>query len=373
MKGRINYYFLGLSLTLVVLGLLFLSTLSAISSLQIFGNTNYYLFHQLISVAMGLVLGFIAFKIPLIFLKKAAPILLFLIFLALVIVFIPGLGTKLGGASRWISIGNNTFQPSEFFKIIIILYVSAWLSNKFSENSKGGWISLKRGYYNFIHVFLPFLVFLGLIAIIFYLQKDISTLGIISVALLCVYFMAQTPIWHIILLVAIGTGSALILAVREPYRIQRLLIFLHPETDPLGIGFHLKQSLIAMGSGGIFGKGLGMSTQKFGFLPQAMSDSIFAVFGEETGIVGSFVLILLFLIFLWLGFKIANSATDRFSRLTVVGITTWITMQAFVNMASAMGLFPLSGIPLPFFSYGGSHIISEIIGVGLILNVSKSG
>ncbi len=374
MKRHINYYFLSLSIFLIVFGLLFLSTLSSISSLQIFGNTNHYLFHQLAGVAIGLILGFIVFKIPLTFFKKIAPIILLINFFALIVVFLPVIGTKFGGASRWISIGNNTFQPSEFFKITIILYISAWLSNKFSGNSKRGWMSLaKKGYHNLIYVFLPFLFFLVLIVGVLYLQKDISTLGIISIALLSVYFLAETPIWHAILLIAMGIVSALILTIREPYRIQRLLIFLHPETDPLGIGFHLKQSLIAMGSGGIFGKGLGMSTQKFGFLPQAMSDSIFAILGEETGIIGSFILILSFLIFLWLGFKIANSSTDKFAKLTAIGITIWIVFQAFINIASTMGLFPLSGIPLPFFSYGSSHIISEMIGVGLILNISKKG
>jgi len=163
------------------------------------------------------------------------------------------------------------------------------------------------------------------------------------------------------------------LIIREPYRIQRLLIFLHPETDPLGIGFHLRQSLIAIGSGGIFGKGLGMSTQKFGFLPEAMSDSVFAVLGEETGIIGCSILILLFLLFLFLGFKIAKSSTDKFSKLTAVGITVWIVSQAFINITSTLGLFPISGIPLPFFSYGGSHIISEMIAIGLLLNISKNG
>ncbi len=374
MKKHANYYFLALACALVGFGLLFLSTLSAIASLQVFGNTNHYLFHQLIAVAVGLGLGIIFFKIPLSFLKKVSPVLLCINLLALVVVFFPVIGTKLGGASRWISIGNNTFQPSEFFKITIILYLSAWISNKFSERSKKGWsFSVKRGYNNLIKVFLPFLIFLAMVAVLLYLQKDISTLGIISIALIVVYFTAGTPLWHTLLVVAMGIGSALILIIKEPYRFERVLIFLHPETDPLGLGLQLKQSLIAVGSGGIFGKGLGMSTQKFGFLPQAMSDSIFAILGEETGIVGCTILVLLFLLFLYLGFKIARASTDRFSRLTAVGITTWIVFQAFINIASAIGMFPLSGIPLPFFSYGGSHIVAEMIGVGLLLNVSKNG
>jgi len=141
----------------------------------------------------------------------------------------------------------------------------------------------------------------------------------------------------------------------------------------LGRGLQLKQSLIAVGSGGIFGEGLGMSTQKFGFLPEAMSDSIFAILGEETGMIGCVILVMLFVWFLWLGFKIARGAHDTFAKLTAVGITTWIVFQSFINIASTIGMFPLSGIPLPFFSYGGSHIIAEMIGVGLLLNISKNG
>jgi cell division protein FtsW len=158
----------------------------------------------------------------------------------------------------------------------------------------------------------------------------------------------------------------------EQYRLDRWLIFLHPETDPLGKGFQLRQSLIALGSGGIFGKGLGMSTQKFGYLPQAMSDSVFAIIGEELGIIGATVLIILFILFFWLGLRIAKNSNDKFSKMTAIGIVIWITLQAFVNMASAAGVFPLAGIPLPFFSYGGSHLVTELIGVGLLLNISKN-
>lgn len=374
MQKHINYYFLTLAGILMISGLLFLSTLSAISSLQAFGNTNHYLFHQLIGVAIGLVLGALAYKTPMHVLRRLAPWFFFFNLAALLLVFLPGIGTKFWGASRWISIGDNTFQPSEFFKISAILYLSAWICNKFSGATKRGWVSAaKKGHHDVVGVFLPFLCLLGIIAIAFYLQRDISTLGILSITLMVMYFEAGTPLWHTILAIALGAGGALAVIIKEPYRFQRLLIFLHPETDPLGIGLQLKQSLIAVGSGGIFGKGLGMSTQKFGFLPQAMSDSIFAILGEETGIVGCLVLIALFLLFLWLGFSVASRATEKFSKLVVIGISTWIVLQAFVNVASSIGLFPLSGIPLPFFSYGGSHVIAELIGVGIILNVSRNG
>lgn len=374
MNRRINYYFLITVIFLVVFGFLFLSALSAIASLRTFGNTNYYLFHQLFALFIGLVAGLVLYKIPLSFLKKASPFLLAANILLLVVVFLPGMGSKFGGAQRWISIGGASFQPSEFLKITAVLYLSAWLSNKFSEHSKKSWMSLaKKGYDNLIKVYVPFLCLLGIIAITLYFQKDASTLGIISISLLVVYFAAGTPLWHTMVSVAGGISAGIMLIIVEPYRVQRFLVFLHPETDPLGIGFHIRQSLMAIGSGGIFGKGLGMSTQKFGFLPEAMSDSVFSILGEETGIIGTSILILLFIVFLWQSLKIANATSDKFSRLTAIGIATWIVTQAFMNIASNIGVFPVSGIPLPFFSYGGSHIISELIGVGILLNISKNG
>ena len=340
--------------------------------MQYFGNTNYYLFHQLIALAIGLVAGFLVYKIPLHILKKISLPFLIINILLLLAVFLPFLGAKFWGAKRWINIGGLTFQPSEFFKIAVILYLSAWLSTKFSENLKRGWlISAKKGYHDFIKVFLPFAALLAIIVLIFYFQKDVSTLIIISAALLAIYFSAGTPIWHTILLILSGAAGLLILIKIEPYRVQRFLAFLHPEKDPLGIGLQLKQSLISVGSGGIFGNGLGMSTQKFGFLPQAMGDSIFAILGEEIGIIGCSILIFGFLFFLWQGIKIASASTDKFSKLTAIGITTWIVFQAFFNIGSTLGLLPLSGIPLPFFSYGGSHIVAEMIGVGILLNISK--
>lgn len=372
MKKKINYYFLGVSLILITGGLLFLSTLAAPISLQTFGNTNYYLFHQLFAAGIGLVAGFIAFKLPLHLLKKAAPILLLINLILVMAVFLPLIGAKFWGATRWISIGKNTIQPSEFLKINAILFVSALIANRLSESRKRWGFSFKTSFQNLKHLFLPFFILLLVITFMLYLQKDVSTLGIVIMSLLVIYFTAGTPIWHTILVFVVWAAGAGIFTAIEPYRVQRFLTFLNPEADPLGKGLQIQQSLIAMGSGGIFGKGWGMSTQKLGYLPQAMSDSVFAVLGEETGIIGTTILIVLFSLFIFLAFKISKKATDKFSKLTAVGIGTWIMVQALINIASSTGLFPLSGIPLPFFSYGGSHLIAEMIAVGLLLNISKN-
>lgn len=374
MPRHVNYYFLGLVIFLLSFGALFLSTLSSLTSLNFFGTTNYYLFRQLIRIGIGLVACLVAFKMPLPWFKKISPWLLLANLFLLVVVFFPIFGTNFWGASRWISVGGISFQPSEFLKITAILYLSALLSNKLTEGVKKNWIvSAKKGLYNFNRVFLPFLLLLAIIIVILKYQRDLSTLGIIAATLIVIYFSARTPVWHMVLALLLAAASGALFIAREPYRLERLKVFLYPETDPLGIGMQVKQSMIAIGSGGIFGKGLGMSIQKFGFLPQAMSDSIFAILGEEAGIIGSVVLVLAFVLFFYLGLKIASSANDSFSRLTAIGITFWISSQAFMNIASAIGLFPLSGIPLPFFSYGGSHIIAELIGVGLLLNISKNG
>jgi cell division protein FtsW len=232
-------------------------------------------------------------------------------------------------------------------------------------------LAAKRGYDNIIYIFGPFLIFLGLIAVALFLQRDVSTLGIISITLLSLYFSARTPVWHTALVVISGVTILLLLVKFEPYRLDRWLIFLHPDADPLGKGFQLRQSLISLGSGGFWGKGLGMSTQKFGYLPQAMSDSIFAIIGEELGIIGTVGIVLAFILLFWLGLRIAQNSSDMFSKTVAIGITVWITLQAFINISSTAGIFPLAGIPLPFFSYGGTHLAIELFAMGLLLQVSK--
>lgn len=374
MKKHPNYYLLFLIIILVVFGILFLSTLSAPASIKNFGNTNYYLMHQLYALLAGVFLAILAYKFPLSFFKKSAPYLLLVNFVLLGVVFLPGIGVKLGGANRWINIGIATFQPSEFLKITAILYLSAWIANKLSEDHKRGWIFMaKNGYHNIKSVFIPFIILLALISIILIFQPHISVLIIVGTTLVLVYFFAGTPLWHTLSIILGGIAGLFLLIKFAPYRLARWSVFLNPEIDPLGKGLQVKQSLIAIGSGGFFGKGWGMSVQKFGFLPEAMGDSIFAILGEETGIIGSLVLIALFTFFLWLGVKIAKSSNNKFTQLTAAGITLWITIQAFFNIAANLGIVPMTGVPLPFFSYGGSHLVAELIGAGILLNISKNG
>jgi len=366
-KQKFDYMLAVVVAVLVILGILVLASVSATFSQEKFGRTTYYLFHQMIcGLVLGIILGFVAFKIKLSTLKKWAWlfILINLIFMALV--FIPRLGIVAGGAPRWMNLGFVSFQPSEFLKLTFIFYLSAWLANRTEKKS------FKKTKKELKFTLIPFLVIIGIIAILLTKQSDVSTLGMIILIAALMYFSANTPLWHSALIILISSVGFLVLVKIAPYRTMRLRVLLGSIKDPMGIGYQIEQSLIAIGSGGILGLGLGTSIQRFGFIPQTMSDSIFAVFAEETGFIGSLVLIFLFLVLLWRGFRISKRSPDKFSQLFAIGISSWICIQAFINIGAMIGILPLTGIPLPFISYGGSHMVAELIGIGILLNISKS-
>ena len=357
---NINYTLLGIVGALILLGIVMISTVSGPLSLEKFGNTWHYSIHQLLfGIVPGLFLGFLFFKIPLSVLKKYTVPLLILNMIALILVFVPKIGVSLNNSNRWISLGPVLFQPSEFLKISFLIYISAWLSKKKSGKRTA----------------LAFFAILIIMAIFLILQPDMGTLMIIIASGICLYFITPTSIWYkIYIFIAMGMLSVL-MAIFAPYRMQRLLSFLHPELNPLKENYQINQLLMSIGSGKIFGInppfGLGTSQQKFGFLPNSMSDSIFAIIGEEMGFIGCIMVIFLFLFLLWKGFKIAQKCSDKFLYLLASGITIYLVTQAFFNIGAVTSLLPLTGIPLPFISYGGSHIIVEMIGVGILLNISK--
>jgi cell division protein FtsW len=365
---KVDLALLGATFALLIFGILMLASVSASESQENFGNTFYYLNHQLVNVLVGLGLGFFLFKINLNLLKKWAPFFLVGTLVLMLLVFFPKIGVSAGGATRWLNLGFTSFQPSELLKLTFILYLASWLNTRLAYKNRLSDIKEK----GFGQTFIAFLVVLAIIGVFLFLQPDVSTFIIIVLVAVILYFLAQTPFWHIVVLFLMGIGGLASLAPIAPYRLKRILVFLHPETDPMGIGYQVKQALITVGSGGIFGLGLGMSQQKFGFLPAAMTDSIFAITAEETGFFGCLMLIGIFLIFFWRGFKIGKNSKDNFQKLTAFGITSWILIQTLINISSMVGLFPLAGIPLPFFSYGGSAIITELMGVGILLNISKN-
>jgi len=360
---------------LISVGVLILASVSSSYSQEKFGSPYSVINHQLIfGLFPGLILGFIAYFFSLEKLKKWALPLLILNIVLLTLVFLPIIGISLGGANRWINLGFITLQPSEFLKITFILYLAAWISkagnNSIKRNEKIE-RKLKKDKYPFLEFFLPFVGILIMIGALLMLQRDMTTLCIITAIALTMYFIASTPIWQTVSLIAL-LGTAIGLLVKfEPYRMNRISVFLNPALDPMGFGYQIKQALIAVGSGGIIGVGLGMSGQKLGFLPQSIGDSIFAIFAEEGGLIGGIILIALFAMFVWKGFALAKRSSDKFLKLIAFGITFWIGIQAFINIGSIISFLPLSGVPLPFVSAGGSALINEIFAMGILLNISR--
>jgi cell division protein FtsW len=346
---------------LVVLGLVILSSASVVLSQDVSSQSYYFLKHQLI---YGLGLGLIGFlvcqKIPYHYWQKLAfPLILFSLVL-LSLVFVPQLGYGHGGAKRWINMGFFSFQPFEFVKISFILYLSALLSRKGEKTQV-----LKKS-------LMPFLVITGIIGFLILAQPNMSALVILILIVGLLYFLAGTNIFLIILIAAglILTGFFTLIKT-APYRMSRLTVFLHPEIDPQGIGYQINQALLAIGSGGLFGLGLGHSIQKWKYLPEPMGDSVFAIAAEELGLIGAGILVVLFILLAWRGLKIAKAAPDKFGYLLAGGISGWLFFQAFINIAAISGLMPLTGMPLPFISYGGSALVVSLMGIGILVNVSK--
>lgn len=345
---------------LIVFGLVMISSAGVAISQNRFGDGYYFFKHQLFyGVAPGLLIMFIVQKIDYHLWKKIALPFFLLNLVFLILVFIPGMGLKLQGASRWIKLGPFSFQPTEMLKLSIILYLAAWLESK-KEQSRDIFEGL-----------IPFLAILGVVGFLIIKQPDMGTLGVIVIISMAIYFLSGAKLQHLMGMFSLGIVAFFALVKFESYRMDRLMVFLHPELDPRGVGYQINQALLAIGSGGLFGLGLGHSRQKFNYLPEPVGDSIFAVICEEIGLFGAMVLISLFIIFAMRGLKIAKHAPDTFGRLVAVGITSWIIFQALINIAAITGLIPLTGITLPFISYGGTSLVFSMVGVGILLNISK--
>lgn len=275
-------------------------------------------------------------------------------------VFIPQIGVEHGGAHRWIKIGLLSFQPSEFLKIGFIIFLSAWIA------------SVKDRASTFKFGLLPFMILTSITGAVLLIQPDTDTFAITVFAGIAIYIVGGGRWKYIFILGIIGVMGLGVLAYTRPYVMSRITTFINPSQNALGSGYQIQQSLIAVGSGGVFGRGFGQSIQKFNVLPEPIGDSIFAVASEEFGFVGAVSIILLFIFFSFRGLKIANKTPDNFGRLMVVGIVIMITTQAFVNIGAMVGVLPLSGITLPFVSHGGTALFVTLAEMGIILNISKS-
>ncbi len=348
---RPDFILVGAVAALILFGLLMVYNASPVTSLRDFGDPLHLIRFQAIWAIGGVVLGLIIFKIPYTFWQKISPLLIIFSIILLLTVFIPGFGAKIYGAQRWLRIGIISIQPAEFAKLAYIVYLAAFLSKKVRLT--------------------PFIVVTAIMVGIVMGQRDMGTTIIITSIGIGLYFVAGGPLRHLVTMIPVVFGAGSILILTSAYRKARLLAFLNPDLDPGGITYHISQALIALGSGGWFGVGLGESRQKYGFIPEVTTDSIFAVVGNELGFVGSVALLFGFLLIIFRGFKIAMNAPDKFSYLVAVGITIWISVQSFLNIAGLSAVLPLTGVPLPFISYGGSSLVSIIMAMAILLNISR--
>lgn len=357
---NVDKVFLWIVLAIVTIGVLFFTS----ASFGILAKNPDKFYGVLINqFALGLFGGFTLLyffqKIPYVYWRKYA----FYIFLFAIIltaaVFIPGLGFRHGGAMRWLNLGPVSFQPAEFLKIAFVMYFAGWLS----------WMKSRAQDFRFS--IIPLMAMLGVIALVLFRQPDTKSFILMSFAALSMLVVYGIKIKQLLLfgfILIIGLGSIVYV---QPYLRERVLTFINPSRDNLGASYQLQQSLIAIGSGGVFGRGIGQSVQKFSYLPEPQGDSIFAVIGEEVGFIGSSVVIVLYVIFALRGFRIGYHAPDDFARLLVVGLVTLLTAQSFMNIASITGLFPLTGVPLVFISHGGTSLAISLASIGIILNISK--
>ncbi|MBI5038077.1 MAG: putative lipid II flippase FtsW [Candidatus Kerfeldbacteria bacterium] len=355
-----DYRIIAIVGVIVLYGLVMLASASSVLSFEKFGDSNYLLKHQLLyGVLIGTVGLIVMAKIDYHVWRKFAFPLMAVTVILLLGVLIPGIGFEYGGARRWIQLGPIIFQPSEMLKLAFILY----LATLFEKNKEG----IKEAGYGLI----PFIIIAGSVVFLIMLQPDMGTMVTIALIGFLIFYVAGAPLKHLAILVASAVSLFFVLIKLAPYRAARFTVFLNPALDPQGIGYHINQALLAIGSGGLFGLGLGHSRQKYLYLPEVTGDSIFAIVAEEMGLFMSVALILLFIWFMKRGLLIAKKAPDTFGKLVATGIVIWIVMQAFINIAAMVTLVPLTGIPLPFISYGSSALVTSLVAIGILINISK--
>lgn len=359
-KASADRPFLYVTIALFVVGFIILSSASMAISYKEHGSVAYYTLRQLMfGGVLGLGALFVCQLIPYRHWKRIALPLIMVVFVLLALVFIPQLSYGAGGARRWVSLGFISFQPSEILKLGFIIYLASWLDAR------------RKEIHSISYGMIPFALMISIIGIFLMMQKDLGTLGVIIMTAGIMYFLGGGKIAQIMSMIGFGIIGLFLLIKLEPYRLQRISAFLDPSSDIKGIAYQINQAFIAIGSGGFWGLGFGRSLQKYNYLPEPMTDSIFAIFAEEMGFVGVLALISLFVFFFWRALHIAKKAPDAFGRLLATGLAVSIVSQAFINMGAISGLLPLTGITLPFVSYGGTSLVITMGMAGIILNISK--
>ena len=352
---------------IITLVLLFVGVVTFISSSLGVYTENKAIFKAMMfrHVGLGVFGGLLAMyamsHIDYRFWKKMSPYIYVAGIIITLLVFVPGLGFGHGGARRWISLGFISFQPAELLKFAVIVFFSAWLSKHYKEIN-----TLKYG-------LIPFLVILGLAVLTLVKQPDSGSIVLISAVAFILYLVRGAYWKHVIVVFLLGAAFVGTYVAMNPYIIERIKTFSDSNKDPYGSSYQIRQSRIAIGSGKLFGRGLGQSIQKFGpYLPESNSDSIFAIFAEEYGFVGSFVLIVLYTLFAFFGFKVAKKTRDLFAQNLVIGIVLLVVIQVFFNIAAISKVVPLSGLPLIFMSNGGTALFVTLAEIGIVLNISRN-
>ncbi|MCX6810649.1 MAG: putative lipid II flippase FtsW [Candidatus Berkelbacteria bacterium] len=351
-----DYLLMVLVFGLIAFGLIMIYSVSKYLSLQITNQASdkYYLVRQLVSLGIGVIVWAVFQAIDYKFWHKYTGTMLWITIVLLASVFL----FRTGNGSRWINLFGLGFQPSEFAKLSMIIYLSGWLSSK----KKSGDIN---------DSFVPFLLFVGGVSLMMLIQKDLGTLSVILIIAASIFFAAGAKLQNLAIGGSLGVFLVWLAIKIEPYRMQRLTAFFNPNSGSLSTSYHIRNALIAIGSGGLWGLGFGQSRQKYLYLPEAQTDSIFPIIAEELGFLRASAVIIVYGLIAYRGYSIARRAPDDFSQLMAVGITTWIIWQTFVNLGAMMALLPLTGVPLPFISYGGTSLIAFLAAIGILLNISK--
>ena len=343
-----------------LIGLVMVLSASSVTALHQEGTSYYYFERQLIWLAIGSVAFVLALRANLQRLRLLAWPLLVGTFGLLLVVLLPGIGSNVNGSSRWIGVGMFSIQPSEFAKLAMLVFGADLLARR------SAWMHDTRV------TLRPVMVAFCSLALLIMLQPNLGTTIVLASITFAILFVAGVPLRPLVGWGAAGTAAACVAAMGQSYRRARILAFLHPWNDPLNTGYQTIQSQVSLASGGWFGLGLGASRAKWGFLPYAHTDFIFAIIGEELGLVGALLVVALFVVLGYLGVRAGLQCADPFGRLLAIGITTWLCVQAFVNIGAVIGVLPITGVPLPFISFGGSSLLATMAASGILLNVARN-
>ncbi len=359
-KRTPDYWLFLIVVALLGIGVVMVYSASSIVADEQYGDSAFFFKRQAVWVGLGMAALLVTQRVHYERLRRLTPLLLIGSLLALVVVLVPGIGRVAGGARRWISLGGPfAVQPVEAAKLGLVLYLANFLTNRGIDVGE-----LRRG-------LLPPLLMMGTMFGLVILQPEMGSALLLGATTVAMLFVGGARILQLAGLGLLSTPILMVAILGEAYRRRRVLAFLDPWSDPRGVGFHIIQSLLALGSGGLLGVGLGQSRAKFFYLPERHTDFIFAIVGEELGLLGALAVLILFGLFAYRGFRIARTAPDRYGSLLASGITSMIALQAILNIGVTTGVLPVTGVPLPFMSFGGSSLVFSMIGVGILLNISQ--